>query len=118
MKRILVIDDDAQVHTLIPLIFEQCNYHIKSTLHIGNLEDLINEYKPDLIILDIMLGDVDGRYICTYLKSKPLFEAIPIILVSGIITEVDLQGCKPDAFITKPFNIDELIQQVDDLVYV
>lgn len=117
MKRILVIDDDKQVQTLIPIIFEQENYHIKGTLHIGNLEDVISDYKPDLIILDVMLGDVDGRYICNFLKEKALFKSIPIILVSGAITNKESLSCTPDAFLKKPFDIDELIQKVDDLVH-
>lgn len=117
MKKILVIDDDKQVQTLIPLIFEHENYHIKGTLHIGNLEDVITEYKPDLIILDVMLGDVDGRYICNFLKSKLLFKFIPIILVSGVLANKEPLGCYPDAFLRKPFDIDALIQVVGDLVH-
>ncbi|PWS28834.1 hypothetical protein DHW03_03090 [Pedobacter yonginense] len=116
MKKILVIDDDHEVHTLVPNIFKHRNYQIKGTLHIGNLEEVLNDFKPDLIMLNDFSGGIEGSVVCNYLKSKEVFESIPIIMVSA--SDIDDEGpaCTPDALIKKPFNADELIKQVDDFL--
>jgi len=116
LKHLLLIDDDESIREMIPFIFDKSNYLIKTTADISAIETLINEFKPDLIMLDIMLGVVDGREICRSLKVLPVLNHVPIILLSAaIINEVDL-NCGHDLLITKPFDITYLESMVDKLI--
>ena len=73
------------------------------------------QFKPDLILLDYMLPDVNGNVVCQTIKKDPAFEDIRIIIVSGVIRQDEIdQLLKSGAedFIRKPFNIDELLEKI------
>jgi len=115
MRRIIVVDDNEDILEIIKLILEGYDYEV-TTLADGNLLiDEIKEYKPDLILLDIMLGNIDGRELCKILRSNKDTMDIPIILVSASHTLSDhfiIAGSHID-FLAKPFDIRELIDKVE-----
>jgi len=84
-KHLLLIDDDESIREMIPFIFDQANYLIKTIADICAIETLISEFKPDLILLDIMLGAEDGREVCRNLKRMPALAHVPVILLSAAI---------------------------------
>ncbi|NNU34298.1 response regulator [Mucilaginibacter sp. S1162] len=70
MQRILAVDDDKDILEVLQLILEDSGYEVE-TLADGNLLfDRIQKQQPDLIILDIMLGNMDGRELCRTVKTK------------------------------------------------
>lgn len=114
-KKVLVVDDDNDILDVIRIILEDEGYEV-STLDNGREvpEELANNM-PDLILLDVMLCGMDGRDICKSLKSHSLYKLIPIIMISA---SHNLQGLldeegAADGFISKPFDIDNLIAVVD-----
>ena len=116
-KHLLLIDDDESIREMIPFIFDQANYLIKTIADICAIETLIIEFKPDLILLDIMLGAEDGREVCRNLKRMPALAHVPVILLSAaIINEEDLD-CDHDLLITKPFDIVYLESMVEKLIF-
>ena len=114
MQRILAVDDNEDILEVIKLILEDYGYEV-ITLTDGNLlMDSINEHKPDLILLDIMLGNMDGRELCKIVKTQKGTCDIPVILVSASHNLSDrFMPCdSPNDFLAKPFDISELIDKV------
>ena len=115
VKKILIVDDDENIHDIIKLIFEDEHYHIKGILNAGNLEETIANFLPDIILLDILIGQYDGREICNKLKHNPKTAYLPVILLSAL--NMDNLGCSPNDIIEKPFDIMNLQQKVKALLY-
>ena len=114
MKRILAVDDNNDILEVLRYILEDSGYEV-DTLSDGHLLfDKIEEHIPDLILLDIMLGDMDGRVLCRDIKNKKETHGIPVILVSAshdIASTLNQSGA-PDDFVAKPFDMDELLHSI------
>ena len=111
MRRILAVDDDKDILELLQYILEDSGYDV-DTLSDGNyLFEKIKAHMTDLILLDIMLGNTDGRQLCKDVKAKRETHDIPVILVSAShnVNGTTKQNGGPDAFIAKPFDINELL---------
>ena len=114
MKRILAVDDNDDILEVLRYILEDSGYEV-DTLSDGHfLFDKIKEHTPDLILLDIMLGDMDGRELCKMLKSNVETQDIPIIMISAShgLSERFKPCDAPDDFLAKPFDISELLDKV------
>ena len=77
----------------------------------------VRDFKPDLIILDIMLNGMDGRAVFKELRLNPETEKIPVILASARYDEsyINAQQYHPEAYLEKPFDVDMLLQKVNAL---
>jgi DNA-binding response OmpR family regulator len=116
-KHLLLIDDDESIREMIPFIFDQANYLIKTIADIGSIEMLISEFKPDLIMLDIMLGAEDGREVCRNLKRMPALAHVPVILFSAAILNEEDLDCDHDLLITKSLDLVYLESMVGKLIF-
>ena len=107
-KTILIIDDEEPIRVLLKLTLQSAGYD--SVLEASNGEDglaLAMRYKPDLILLDLMLPGMDGLSVCRRLKSSPDTRMIPIIMLTAKSDESDIVvGLEMGAndYITKPFS--------------
>lgn len=114
MKRILAIDDDADILEAIQLILESGGYSSDVTTKGDETYQKIRDYKPDLIILDVLLSGNDGRAICKTLKTERKTKGIPIIMVSAHPSAKDsVKECGADSFLAKPFSVDSLLKEVE-----
>jgi DNA-binding response OmpR family regulator len=80
---------------------------------------LTESFKPDVMLLDFMLPDINGNVVCKSVRENAALAGTKIIIVSGVVKqkEIDeLLAAGADDFVKKPFNIDELLQKVDDLL--
>jgi len=114
MQRILVVDDDKDILEVLKYILEDSGYEV-GTLENGNfLFDAIREIHPDLILLDVMLGGLDGRELCREIKTNAETHHIPVILFSAghNIARLMHQQFAPNAFLEKPFDISALLDAV------
>ncbi|WP_412466121.1 two-component system response regulator [Pedobacter sp. KLB.chiD] len=116
VKKILIVDDDENIHDIIKLIFEEERYHIKGILDADDfqLEEAITDFLPDIILLDILIGKHDGRDICNRLKFDPKTASVPVILLSAV--NMENLNCSPDDTIEKPFDIADLRQKIKILL--
>jgi DNA-binding response OmpR family regulator len=76
---------------------------------------LVKEYRPDLIVLDVMLPDINGKEVCHRVRADSSLEDVRIICISGMIEEDKIQELKEagaDDFLHKPFDIEELIERM------
>jgi DNA-binding response OmpR family regulator len=76
---------------------------------------MVKEYRPDLIVLDVMLPDINGKEVCHRVRSDSTLEDVRIICISGMIEEDKIQELRlsgADDFLHKPFDIEELIEHM------
>ena len=78
----------------------------------------VESFKPDMIILDIMLPDADGRELLKQLRSEPKTKDIPVLMISARYTAENVEHgeFKPNGFLAKPFDIDELLDRIEGIL--
>src|ERR1700760_228961 len=110
MKNILVVDDDESIREMITYILESEGYKVSGLENGQAVVGTVQDTQPDLVLLDVQLGDRDGRDICRELKQLEATRKIPVIMISANSGWQALmeKKCKPDDFLSKPFDIGEL----------
>lgn len=114
-KRILAIDDNLAILDVLKEILSFEGYEVVTKSDGVEALDTVEKVHPDLILLDVMLNDIDGREICRALKNHRSFNGIPVIMLSAthdLIETINQPGA-PDDFIAKPFDIYYLISKVN-----
>jgi DNA-binding response OmpR family regulator len=115
MKRILVVDDDIEILCVVQLVLDSNGFEVVAISDWQQIYGQIEEFKPDLILLDVSLGTQDGRNICKQLKSNINTKHISVILFSANHNvEKSIPECLADFFISKPFDINNLIQGINN----
>ncbi len=106
MKKILLIDNDPVILKVVRQIFEDEDYKLVTTQ--GGLEALekLEEEKPDIVIVDLVMSNLSGKTICEVIRNKKEFSNIPIIILSAVLAEeCSWEIIGADAFVAKgPFN--------------
>jgi two-component system phosphate regulon response regulator PhoB len=104
-QTLLIVEDDPEIMEILKIILADAGFNTVSSQYGFDVEELIAQNNPDLLLMDIRLGELDGRKICKSLKSGP-HAKIPVILMSAhaLANEVMNDACA-DAFIEKPFDI-------------
>lgn len=113
--RILVIDDNEGILEGFEEILKSAGYQVDTSLDGEILLQLRHASNglPSLIILDVLLSGKDGRDICKELKKYPKTRHIPVIMVSAHPhVEASIHACGADAFLKKPFEMEELLEKV------
>jgi excisionase family DNA binding protein len=115
-KKVLIVDDDAEIVELIAdVLVRDGRFEIKTASSGYDAGISTQQFRPDLILLDYMLPDVNGNVVCQTIRKNPEFENIKIIIVSGVVKQDEIeQLLKSGAedFIKKPFNIVELTDKI------
>jgi CheY-like chemotaxis protein len=112
-KKILIIDDDYDILEPLSLILKNEGYIVETITKGQQTYTKVTEFKPDLILLDILMSGSDGRTICKKLKQTNATKHIPIILMSAHPgAENDAKVCGADDMIPKPFETEDLIKIV------
>jgi two-component system OmpR family response regulator len=121
-RRILVVDDDPQIVELfIDVLSRDKRYDVKSAATGYDAGLLTEQFRPDLMILDYMLPDINGNVVCKRVRENPELTGMKVIIVSGVVnqSEIDeLLKAGADEFVKKPFNIEKLLQRIEQLLEV
>lgn len=115
-KSVLIVDDDTSILEALELTFNSYGYRTKSLASAKDVDSVITEFKPDIIILDVLLSGIDGKEICKRLKADSETRKIPVIMVSAhpdIARSAHI--CGANDFLEKPFDLDNLINKVKKL---
>jgi len=119
-QKVLVVDDDPEIVELMVDVFERDGRFEVRTANSGyDAGVLTQEFRPDLMILDYMLPDVNGNVVCKTIRQNSAFNHMRIIIVSGVINQEEIEQLVTvgaDAFLKKPFSIDELVNQMVELL--
>lgn len=112
MIRILMIDDDLEVLKINKNFFEEKNCSVKICSNATEGEEAVKKFKPDCILLDVMMPDMDGFTLCKMIRKNT---DVPILFISGKVTEEDkLEGFNAgaDDYIEKPYSLKELYARI------
>ena len=114
-KEVLIVDDEPNVVVSLQFLMEQQGYRVLVAERGEDALDLIYQYKPDLVLLDIMLPGIDGYEVCEIVRLNPDYRNIKIIFITARGREEEIakgMSLGADAYITKPFSNAELVAQV------
>jgi len=119
-RRILVVDDDNQIVELfVDLLGSDDRYELR-TASTGYDAGVVTEsFKPDLMILDYMLPDINGNVVCETVRKNPALKSMKVIIVSGVVKQDEIDGLLQsgaDEFIKKPFNVEVLKSRIEALL--
>jgi DNA-binding response OmpR family regulator len=115
MKKILLIEDDADLFSLLKYNLEKEGFALSGQQTGRGAIDLCRQVRPDLILLDIMLPDSDGLDICKGIRKDPVLAAVPVIFLTARASETDrIVGLELGAndYVVKPFFVRELIARI------
>ena len=118
-KEILIVDDEPGVVAPLQFLMEQQGYNVMTAHRGEDALDLIFQYKPDLVLLDIMLPGIDGYEVGEIIRLNPNYRDVKIIFLTAKSSEVEFakgMALGADAYITKPFSNTELIAKVKELL--
>jgi DNA-binding response OmpR family regulator len=115
-KKVLIVDDDDEIVELMVDILARDGRFETMTASSGYEAGIATEqFRPEVILLDYMLPDINGNVVCRTIRSNPKFEDIRIIIVSGVVREDEIEQLLQSGaedFIRKPFKVDELIDKI------
>jgi CheY-like chemotaxis protein len=119
-KKILIVDDDAEIVELMAdVLLRDGRFDLKTASSGYEAGMVTQQFRPDLILLDYMLPDINGNVVCQTIRQNPEFENIKIIIVSGVIKPDEIDGLLKSGaedFIQKPFNIVDLTDKITSVL--
>ena len=121
-RKLLIVDDDQDLVDLLEDHFNRDGrFDVRSVNNGFGAGMMIKEFRPDLVILDIMLPDINGREVCQLVRSDSTMDDVRIICISGMVEESKIQQLRDSGandFMKKPFDVDALTTRVCQLLEV
>ncbi|WP_345257697.1 response regulator [Flaviaesturariibacter amylovorans] len=109
--KILLVDDNADLLLVTQIILKGQGYEPVLASSLAEAERKLRIHRPALLLLDIGLGDADGRVLCRQIKDDPETSDVRVILMSGD-EEWALRNTGADDFLAKPFDFNDLLHKV------
>jgi excisionase family DNA binding protein len=121
-RKVLLVDDDAELVELMTKVLEEDGrFEVRIAGNGFDAGMMVKEYRPDLIVLDVMLPDINGKEVCHRVRADSTLEDVRILCISGMIEEDKVQELRlsgADDFLHKPFDIEELIDRMCSLLEI
>jgi len=119
-RKVLLVDDDGELVELMTKVLEEDGrFEVRIASNGFDAGMMVKEYRPDLIVLDVMLPDINGKEVCHRVRADPSLEDVRILCISGMVEEDKIQELRlsgADDFLHKPFEIDYLIERMCSLL--
>lgn len=119
-KRVLVVDDDpAIVEMLVELLERDGRFEVQTAATGFDAGLRTKEFRPDLIVLDFLLPDINGNAVLRSIRSDETMKDVRIIMVSGQVNRDEVQNllkAGADDFLQKPFSIEQLVRRITELI--
>jgi excisionase family DNA binding protein len=115
-RKILIVDDDEELVELITDVLERDGrFEVRSVNNGFDAGMMVKEYRPDLIVLDVMLPDINGKEVCQRVRSDSTMDDVHIICISGMVEEDkvgELKAAGANDFMHKPFEVEKLVERM------
>ncbi|MDR1385282.1 MAG: response regulator [Planctomycetaceae bacterium] len=115
-RKILVVDDDRDLVDLVVDVLERDGrFETRSVNNGFDAGMMVKEYRPDLIVLDVMLPDINGKDVCQRVRNDSSLDEVKIICISGMVEEDkigELRGAGANDFMQKPFDMEKLVKRI------
>ena len=119
-RKVLIVDDDVELVELMVDVFARDGRFDYKTANNGfDAGMLVKEFRPDLVVLDVMLPDINGKEVCQRVRSDPTMSSVKIICISGMVEQdkiADLRLAGADDFMNKPFAVDQLLDRCCEML--
>jgi two-component system, OmpR family, response regulator len=119
-RKLLIVDDDQELVELMSDTFARDGrFEIKTANNGFDAGMLVKEFRPDLVVLDIMLPDINGKEVCQRIRSDSTMESVKVICISGMVEAdkvSDLKAAGADDFLQKPFQVERLLDRCCELL--
>ena len=121
-KKLLIVDDDQDLVDLMVDCFDRDGrFDIRTANNGFDAGMQVKEFRPDVVVLDVMLPDINGREVCTRVRSDRTMDIVKILCISGMVEMDrinDLRLAGANDFMQKPFTTDKLLEKVCDLLEI
>ena len=112
--RVLVVDDDPDLRRVLTLALTDEGYDVRAVPDGREALDLLEAWRPRVILLDLMMPDVDGWSFRARQLATPGAEDVPVVILSAA-RDVRIEALRPAAVVPKPFDLELLLATVADL---
>lgn len=113
MKKVLVVDDDASILDAVSLVLEEGGYDVRAIVKGNETVKEASRYRPDVVLLDVLMSGTDGREICKAMKKDTTLKDTPVVMMSAHPTaKHSVVSSGADAFLPKPFDMKSLLDMV------
>ena len=121
-RKILVVDDDVELVELITDVLDRDGrFEVRSANNGFDAGMMVKDYKPDLIVLDVMLPDINGKEVCQRVRNDKTMDSVQIICISGMVEDDKVDGLRQagaNDFMRKPLEVDRLIERICQLLEI
>jgi excisionase family DNA binding protein len=119
-RKVLIVDDDQElVELIVDVLDKDGRFEVRTVNNGFDAGMMVKEYHPDLIVLDVMLPDINGREVCQRVRTDKTMDDVRIICISGMVEEdkiEDLKSAGANDFLHKPFEVETLIERMCGLL--
>lgn len=116
LKKILVIDDDQEMLEMLTDILSGEGHSVSGYSYTDNIFKLIDDLKPDLLIVDYLINGLNGGEICSAVKRNPYTAALPVMILTGYDRVIkSLGNYSADLVLYKPFELNDLFKAINEL---
>lgn len=118
-NRILVVEDEESLLKLESILLSSKGYNVTGVMDGKAALEEVMAHRPDLVILDIMLPEIDGFEVCRRIKENPATSAIPVVMLTAKKNSQDVaRGTEvgANAYLTKPFKSAKVIEVIEELL--
>lgn len=121
-RKILIVDDDEELVEVIQDVLERDGrFEVRTANNGFDAGMMVKDYRPDLIVLDVMLPDINGKEVCQRVRSDSSQDEVRIICISGMVENdkiEELRQAGANDFMHKPFEVDALVDRICQLLDV
>ena len=121
-RKALIVDDDEELVELIRDALEaDGRFEIRVANNGFDAGMMVKEYHPDIIVLDVMLPDINGKEVCQRVRGDSNLDDVKIICISGMVEQdkiEDLKASGANDFVQKPFEVEQLVDRICQLLDV
>jgi len=121
-RKVLLVDDDHDLVALMTkVIDEDGRFEVRVASNGFDAGMMVKEYHPDIIVLDVMLPDINGKEVCQRVRADTTLEDVRILCISGMVEDDKIQELRlsgADEFMHKPFDIYDLIDRMCSLLEI
>jgi excisionase family DNA binding protein len=115
-RKVLIVDDDQElVELIVDVLTKDGRFETRAVNNGFDAGMMVKDYHPDLIVLDVMLPDINGKEVCQRVRSDKTMDDVRIICISGMVEEdkiEDLRASGANDFLHKPFEVETLIERM------
>jgi CheY-like chemotaxis protein len=113
-QAVLVVDDDEAVRELVAIILGEEGYAVRTAASGSEALSVAQQEQPAVVLMDVNMPGLDGLSACRRLRADERLAALPVVLMSSQpIPRDELRRCRADNFLPKPFDITELVDEVE-----